>query len=67
MITKTSSLINNIISFARDQLKQSRGLDMLPKEKDKLRNLFNEEKHHLVVAMNIFMFCSRHNLLMLDA
>ena len=33
MITKTSSLINNLVSFSRDTLKQNKGLEMLPFEK----------------------------------
>ena len=40
---------------------------MLPKEKEKLVAQFNDEKHHLVVAMNIFMFCCRHDLISIDA
>jgi hypothetical protein len=37
MITKTSSIINNIISFSRDTLNQNKGLEMLPSEKNALR------------------------------
>ena len=56
MITKTSSLINNLVSFSKDQLKQNKGLDIQLKEKAYLRKYFNDDKHHVVTAMNIFMF-----------
>ena len=56
MIVKTSSLINNIISFSRDTLKQNKGLEMLSSEKSLLRQDFNENKHHLVSAMNIILY-----------
>ena len=56
MIVKTSSLINNIISFSRDTLKQNKGLEMLSSEKSLLRQDFNENEHHLVSAMNIILY-----------
>ena len=67
MVTKTASLCNNIISFSKDQLKQTKGLDMMPSEKTELRGQFNSEKHHLVIAMNVFMYLCRHEILILDA
>ena len=39
---------------------------MLLQEKNVLIGQFNAEKHHLVVALNIFMFMSRHGILILD-
>jgi hypothetical protein len=66
LVTKTASLCNNIISFSKDQLKQTKGLDILISEKEELRNNFNVEKHHFVVAINIFMYLSRHNLIAMD-
>jgi hypothetical protein len=63
MITKTSSIINNLISFSRDTLKQNKGLEMLPHEKADLRKEFNENKDHIVAAMNIMMFLERQGIL----
>lgn len=65
-VAKTASLANNLISFSRDQLKQSKGLDMQPEEKQMLRDKFNADKHHLVVAMNIIMWLQRHVYLNID-
>lgn len=62
-ITKSSSLINNLISFSRDQLNQNKGLDMLDNEKIELRHQFDEQKHHVIVSINIFMYLYRHKFL----
>ena len=66
MIVKSASLCNNIISFSKDQLRQTKNLDLLSFEKESLRSEFNHEKHHLVVAMNIFLYLNRHGILILD-
>ena len=62
-ITKTSSLINNLISFSRDQFNQNKGLDMLEHEKTDLRNHFDERQHHIIVSLNIFLYLFRWHLL----
>lgn len=41
-ITKTMKLINNIISFSKDQLKQNKGLDMQADEKACLREQLDD-------------------------
>ena len=41
-VVKTIALTNNIISFSRDQLKQSKGLDMLHYEKEVLRKFMKD-------------------------
>ena len=66
MITKTTSLFNNIISFSKDQLKQTKGIDMLSAEKEFFRSQFHIDKHHLVTAVNIFLYINRIGLVELD-
>lgn len=39
---------------------------MLPQEKKDLRQDFNENKYHLVSAMNIMMYLSRWQILKID-
>lgn len=66
MISKTASLVNNLFSFSRDTLKQNKGLEMLPFEKNELRDQFNDNKHHAVTAINILMFLQRKKILVID-
>lgn len=39
---------------------------MLPFEKTHLRSDFNDNKHHVVTAMNIMMFLERFSILKID-
>jgi hypothetical protein len=48
-------------------MSQTKGSDLLPDEKQKLKQSFKEEKHHVVVAMNIFLYLHRHGMLEIDA
>jgi hypothetical protein len=40
---------------------------MLPHEKKALRQEFNENKHHLVSAMNIMLYLTRWQILKIDS
>ena len=62
-ITKTSSLLNNLVSFSKDQLKQIKGLDMLQHEKDKLRSEFSDQRHNATVSMNIILYLQRWDII----
>ena len=65
-IDKTIKILNNFISISKDQLKESKGLDLLPLEKEKLKKDFNNDKHHIIISCNVFMFLIRHELILLD-
>ena len=65
-ITKVGSLLNNLISFSKDQLKQIGKLDLLLSEKQQLKLNFNVEKHHHVIALNICLFLQRQGLFDID-
>ena len=62
----TQDLINILIKFSRATLNEDTVLQMLPYEKDKLRNLIEDDKHHAVTAMNILMYFQRRGLLDID-
>ncbi len=62
-ITKTNSLLNNIISFSKDQLKQNKGLDLSPIEKQHLRGNYTDKVHDTKVAFNIVLFLCRHRFI----
>mmetsp|Transcript_1335 Transcript_1335/g.1729 ORF Transcript_1335/g.1729 Transcript_1335/m.1729 type:complete len:109 (+) Transcript_1335:1313-1639(+) len=61
-ITKTNSLLNNIISFSRDQLKQKGGLDLTSFEKASLKSS-SSKVHDTKVAFNILLFLCRHHFI----
>ena len=62
-IHSTQDLINILIKFSRATLNEDTVLQMLPYEKDQLRNLIEDDKHHAVTAMNILMYFQRRSLL----
>ena len=65
-IFSTQELINILIKFSRATLNEDTALQMLPYEKDQLRNLIEDDKHHAVTAMNILMYFQRRGLLDID-
>ena len=65
-IHSTQDLINLLTKFSRATLKEDPVLQMLPYEKDQLRNLIEDDKHHAVTAMNILMYFQRRSLLDID-
>ena len=59
----TQDLINLLICWSKATLNEDTVLQMLPYEKDQLRNLIEDDKHHAVTAMNILMYFQRRSLL----
>ena len=62
----TQDLINILIKFSKATLNEDTVVQMLPYEKDQLRNLIEDDKHHAVTAMNILMYFQRRGLLDID-
>ena len=62
----TQDLINLLICWSKATLNEDTVLQMLPYEKDQLRNLIEDDKHHAVTAMNILMYFQRRGLLDID-
>ena len=61
-ISKIKSLINNLSSFSKDQLNQTKGADLTPKNKSALKSMWNDDKYHLVVGINILMYMQRQKM-----
>ena len=55
-VKTTQDLINLLICWSKATLNEDSVLQMLPYEKDQLRNLIEDDKHHAVTAMNILMY-----------
>jgi hypothetical protein len=65
-IKKPYSLINILIKWSEGQYQGKNGIKMSPDESKEFKNKFKDEKHHIIVAVNIFMFMIRHGLLVVD-
>ena len=59
----TQDLINLLICWSKATLNEDTVFQMLPYEKDQLRKLIQDDKHHAVTAMNILMYFQRRSLL----
>ena len=62
-VKTTQDLINLLICWSKATINEDTVLQMLPYEKDQLRNLIEDDKHHAVTAMNILMYFQRRSLL----
>ena len=54
-----------MISFSRDQYKQNKGLDLNSKNKQRLRDKF-QDSYNIQVAINIFLYLHRQHFVGFD-
>ena len=58
-VEKPNSLMNYFIAVSTNQLEGNKYLDLMPNEKKFLKSKFKPEKHHIIVAMNIYLYFVR--------
>ena len=59
-VEKPNSIMNYFIAVSKNQLESNKNyLDLMPNEKELLKRKFKPEKHHIIVAMNIYLYFIR--------